>query len=186
MLSQESPEIYEANTHIHIEPCIALRIHAAVRHSPTFYFDANQHIFSGVHHPGYIVCLGGCGKHHIALTLLCTALMLTPRSTDEAFKLSPRAFDLVGLIGIAKTKTSWKGGMGCKQTALHTFCIHIAKERLQKLQRDNTPLDSPDLLPLYSPPNISSVYKPIYAHLQVLPHNLHHFMHLISAPSSMP
>ena len=107
-------------------------------------------------------------------------------SSFQAFKLSPRAFDLVGLIGIAKTKTSWKGGMGCKQTALHTFCIHIAKERLQKLQRDSTPLDSPDLLSLYSPPNISSVYKPIYAHLQVLPHNLHHFMHLISAPSSMP
>ena len=107
-------------------------------------------------------------------------------SSFQAFKLSLRAFHLVGLIGIAKTKTSWKGGMGCKQTALHTFCIHIAKERLQKLQRDSTPLDSPDLLPLYSPPNISSVYKPIYAHLQVLPHNLHHFMHLISAPSSMP
>ena len=98
MLSQESPEIYEANTHIHIEPCIALRIHAAVRHSPTFYFDANQHIFSGVHHPGYIVCLGGCGKHHIALTLLCTALTLTPRSTDEAFKFSShQAFKLSSL-----------------------------------------------------------------------------------------
>ena len=123
---------------------------------------------------------------HPALPMKPSSFQAIKPSSFQAFKLSPRAFDLVGLIGIAKTKTSWKGGMGCKQTALHTFCIHIAKERLQKLQRDSTPLDSPDLLSLYSPPNISSVYKPIYAHLQGSPHNLHHFMHLISAPSSMP
>ena len=157
------------------------------------------YIFSGLHHPGYIVCLGGCGKHHIALTLLCTALTLTPRSTDEAFKFSShQAFKLSSLqVKPPSLRFSWayrhcknenllEGWDGVQTNCIHTFCIHIAKERLQKLQRDSTPLDSPDLLPLYSPPNISSVYKPIYAHLQVLPHNLHHFMHLISAPSSMP
>ena len=51
-------------------------------------------------------------------------------SSFQAFKLSLRAFDLVGLIGIAKTETSWKGGMGVQTHCIHTFCIHIAKERL--------------------------------------------------------
>ena len=49
-------------------------------------------------------------------------------SSFQAFKLSPRAFDLVGLIGIAKTKTSWKGGMGCKQTA-YTHILHPYRKR---------------------------------------------------------
>jgi hypothetical protein len=49
-------------------------------------------------------------------------------SSFQAFKLSLRAFDLVGLIGIAKTKTSWKSGMGCKQTA-YTHILHPYRKR---------------------------------------------------------
>ena len=49
-------------------------------------------------------------------------------SSFQAFKLSLRAFHLVGLIGIAKTKTSWKGGMGCKQTA-YTHILHPYRKR---------------------------------------------------------
>ena len=58
---------------------------------------------------------------HPALPMKPSSFQAIKPSSFQAFKLSLRAFDLVGLIGIAKTKTSWKGGMGCKQTAYTHF-----------------------------------------------------------------
>ena len=65
---------------------------------------------------------------HPALPMKPSSFQAIKPSSFQAFKLSPRAFDLVGLIGIAKTKTSWKGGMGCKQTA-YTHILHPYRKR---------------------------------------------------------
>ena len=111
-------------------------------------------------------------------------------SSFQAFKLSLRAFHLVGLIGIAKTKTSWKGGMGCKQTAY----THFASISQKKDCKSYSGTAHPSTLHVFFLCTalqtfhqlVATIYRPIYIHLQVLPQNLHHFMHLISAPSSMP
>ena len=50
-------------------------------------------------------------------------------SSLRVFKpLSLRAFDLVWLIGIANTKTSWKSGVGCKQIAYTHFASILQKK----------------------------------------------------------
>ena len=73
-------------------------------------------------------------------------------SSFQAFKLSFRAFHLVGLIGIAKTKTSWKGGMGCKQTAYTHFASISQKKDCKSYSGTALHIFFLD----YGPPNISS------------------------------